>query len=233
MPVPSTAASTRAAWQVALLGVLVVLLPQLGLWSLAQADRPGEPDLQPFTLLAAGWQPSAQPKVDWAPEFQNPSATLNQSFVKDGAEVGLFIVYYRHQGADRKLVSSSNALVRTSSKSWAQVVRGSVQLPLSDQAAMRLSSAELRGVGSADAVAPHRLLVWHLYWVNGTWTSSDMLAKAYGALYRLLGRGDDGAVLTFYTEQRAAESGQAALALFVRENLALIEAQLRRVRGNL
>jgi exosortase A len=231
MPAPSIAASTRAAWQIALLGVVVLLLPQFTLWSLTQADRSGEPELKPFTLLAAGWQPTPQPWVDWAPEFQNPSVTLNQSFVKDGAEVGLFIGYYRHQSSERKLVSSSNALVRTSNKHWAQVSRGSLQLPLADQTAMRLSSADLRGSGAADAIALHRLLVWHLYWVNGTWTNSDMLAKAYGAWYRLMGRGDDGAVLTFYTERGAAESGQATLALFVRENLALIEEQLRRVRG--
>ena len=232
MPVPSQTTSTRVSWRAALMGVVVLLLPQFTLWSLAQADRPGEPELKPLTVLAAGWQPSPQPWVDWVPEFQNPSVTSNQSFIKEGVEVGLFIGYYRHQSIERKLVSSSNELVRTSNKYWAQVSRGSLQLSLADQTLMRLNTAELRGSGSADAVAQHRLVVWHLYWVNGTWTNSDMLAKAYGALYRLMGRGDDGAVLTFYTEKSVAENGQAALASFVRQNLPLIETQLKRMRGN-
>ena len=230
-PMPSRSTSARASWRAALMGVVVVLLPQFSLWSLAQAVRPGEPELKPIAMLAAGWQPSPQPWVDWAPEFQNPSVTLNQTFVKNGAEVGLFVGYYRHQSIERKLVSSSNELVRTSNKDWAQVSRGSLQLSLADQTVLRLNTAELRGSGSLDALGQHRLVVWHLYWVNGTWTNSDMLAKAYGALYRLMGRGDDGAVLTFYAEKGAAENGQAALASFVRENLPLIEAQLSRVRG--
>ena len=230
-PASSSVASTRGAWQAAMMGVVVLLLPQFALWSLAQTDRPGEPELKPFSALAAGWQPSSQPWVDWAPEFQNPSATLNQSFVKEGTEIGLFIGYYRHQSFERKLVSSDNVLVRLKNEKWAQVAKGSLPLKLNEQKVLTLSTAELRGSGAAGQAAAHRLVVWHLYWVNGAWTNSDMLAKAYGALYRLMGRGDDGAALTFYAEKGLAGSGQAELTSFVRENIQLIEAQLRRVRG--
>jgi EpsI family protein len=46
---------------------------------------------------------------------------------------------------------------------------------------------------------PLRMLVWQWYWVNGRWTASEVMAKAYLALSRLTGNGDDSALIVLYT----------------------------------
>jgi EpsI family protein len=81
----------------------------------------------------------------------------------------------------------------------------------------------------ASSLGDEHLEVWQLYWINGTFTSSDIAAKAYGALHQLLGRGDDGAAIIVYTPADGG-AGKARLADFVHRNLEVLEAQLRRTR---
>jgi hypothetical protein len=49
---------------------------------------------------------------------------------------------------------------------------------------------------------------------------------------RLLGRGDDGAMLILYADASTQGGADAALQSFVKDNLPLIERQLRRVRSD-
>jgi EpsI family protein len=228
----ATGRSAQAFWLVAASAVVLTLLPQLLLRSLDQAGEDGALALSALAAPAPGWAASPPSFVDWRPAFQNPSATLRQQFDRGSLAVGLHVDYYRKQGYQRKLVSSDNVLVTSNDKHWARVSQGSQRITLQDHGALTLNSAELRGSGSAGQLAQHRLLAWQLYWVNGRWTDSAFLAKAYGAWYKLLGRGDDGASVVFYAEKDAVGGAEAVLTSFVRENLHLIEAQLRKTRGN-
>jgi EpsI family protein len=72
--------------------------------------------------------------------------------------------------------------------------------------------------------------VWQVYWINGTLTSSDYLAKIYGAFYQLMGRGDDSAVIVVYAPKDQAGNDQAALESFLRINYAAINELLMQVR---
>jgi hypothetical protein len=87
-------------------------------------------------------------------------------------------------------------------------------------------------LGLSDQTANERLTVWKVYWINGTLTASDILAKAYGAIYRLLGQGDDSAVVILYTSKGTGEEGQARLQSFVQANAASILALLERTKQN-
>ena len=49
--------------------------------------------------------------------------------------------------------------------------------------------------------APQRLRIWQTYWVDGGYVANDIRAKVKGALSRLLGRGDDSAVVLVFTDQ--------------------------------
>nr|WP_316644613.1 exosortase A [uncultured Roseateles sp.] len=229
---PASGHKLTTLWSVALVAGLLVLMPRLALWSLEGAEPVGEPRLHPLTQPAGDWRPSTQTWVDWAPAFQNPSASLRQSFAKNGREVGLHLDYYRHQDYQHKLVSSENKLVRSNNPQWAQVSAGTEVLRLDDQTSLSLNAVELRGSAIGQQASEHRLVVRQLYWVNGQWTDNAIKAKAFGAWYRLLGRGDDGASVVFYTERDSTDGAQAALDSFVRENLHLVEAQLRKTRDN-
>ena len=112
---------------------------------------------------------------------------------------------------------------------WAQV-SSTTKIINFDSAPRKLNLAELRYLGLSDQTANERLTVWKVYWINGTLTASDILAKAYGAMYRLLGQGDDSAVVILYTPKGTGEEGQARLQSFVQANAASILALLERTK---
>ncbi|HWU83830.1 MAG TPA: EpsI family protein, partial [Rhodocyclaceae bacterium] len=81
-----------------------------------------------------------------------------------------------------------------------------------------------------------RLLVWQWYWIDGELTASDVKAKLLGLKARLLGRGDDGAIVVVYApvgELGGSQNADAALADFaprLRDALAPILTQTREQR---
>ncbi|MDH3461237.1 MAG: EpsI family protein, partial [Burkholderiaceae bacterium] len=172
---------------------------------------------------------SDQPLVDWAPAFENPSAQVTRTYKSDDREVGLYVGYYRQQDYGRKLVSSSNVLVKTNNHAWVRAEASTRTLKIGENS-VTVRATQLRGAGVAGQATQKRLLVWQTYWINGTLTASDHLAKAYGAFYRLLGRGDDAAVIILYVPYEDLASADATLELFARDNLGTLEAQLRAVR---
>jgi exosortase A len=205
------------------------LLPALSfialaaIWPLAQwqieRNVPSElTRIEPFGPIA-GWSLAPEQVADWTPSFDNPSASVQSTFGKDGQLVGLYLGYYRNQDSSRKLVSSTNVLVKSKDPQWAKVAGG--ERPVSiDQQAIAVRSAELRSVDSK------RLLVWQWYWINGHLTASDFKAKAYTALSRLMGQGDDSAVIIVYALKESVSNatgnaaagnvaGEVALASFI------------------
>jgi EpsI family protein len=210
--------------------LVLLLLPHASRWALDVSDRAAAPHLSSPPVLSDGWRVAPVVVADFKPDFKNPSADIHTTYEHAGAQVGLYLGYYRQQDYSRKLVSSSNALVKSKDTRWAQVSAGTRQIDLMGQP-QRLRSAELRGSplwGHADA---QRLLAWQIYWVNGSWTASDATAKLLGALYRLLGRGDDAAVLILYTPKGRADEGDAVLAAFVQANAPALTALLQQTRA--
>jgi exosortase A len=176
------------------------------------------PQLVAPTSLGNGWHSGAQPLASWQPAFLKPSAQFQATYAHGEQVVGLYLGYYNRQGNDRKLVSSENVLVRSKDPLWAQVSRGTRTLDL-DGKPVVVRTAELRGAPVTSAVKDDRLVVWQMYWVNGTLTASDVLAKAYAAGYSLIGRGDDSAVILVYAPKGEAGQGEKVLEEFLRTNL--------------
>ena len=79
-------------------------------------------------------------------------------------------------------------------------------------------------------MANERLIVWQWYWINGRLTSSDYLAKAYTALYRLVGQGDDSAVVIVYVSKDASDNPHAMLQDFVEAASPAIGQVLQKAR---
>ena len=109
---------------------------------------------------------------------------------------------------------------------WSMLNRGMASAIL-DGKPVTIRSADLRRLQGGIAHAPDRLLVWQVYWINGRWTSNDYLAKLYGAVFQLLGRGDDSAVLVVYTAANRADDAERALGAFLADNQNAISAALR------
>jgi EpsI family protein len=87
-------------------------------------------------------------------------------------------------------------------------------------------------LGSGAASERERLLVWQLYWIDGTLTAKDHTAKLLGAWHRLMGRGDDGAAIVLYAPDTEARPADAALKRFAGANLTAIERALAATRAS-
>ncbi|MEO8117834.1 MAG: exosortase A [Rhodoferax sp.] len=230
VPTQRRAVSAARLWASVSILATLVAFPHIALWA---TDRGKGPDPAPFTapqVLTTSWRLVSPGVVDFKPAFQNPSAEMNNSYTSLGRTVGLYLGYYRHQNYDRKLVSSNNALVVSQDTKWVQVASGRRTVAFGEQQ-LNLRAAELRSTGGNGSTHAGRLMVLQYYWINGTLTSSDYLAKAYGALYRLVGRGDDAAVIVVYTPKDQAGGAEAVLESFLTTNYAAVNEFLLKARG--
>lgn len=216
--------SVARLWTMTACFAALVALPHVALWAI---DRGAGADPVRFavpTTLTPGWRVVRPGVADFNPAFRNPSAEINNSYASEGSAVGLYLGYYRHQTYERKLVSSSNVLVVSQDPHWVQVTSGSRRVTIGDKQ-LAVRSAELRGADT-EHINAGRLVVWQLYWINGTLTASDYLAKAYGAYDRLMGRGDDSAVIVVYTHKDQPGGAEAVLQSFFSTNYAAINELL-------
>jgi len=223
LAIAATAPRTATSWPIWVLAAMVIAAPQGAKWLIDRSTPTAPVKLVAAPRLSPQW--SAGPAfTQWKPAFRNPSAEINTVYASEGREVGLYVGYYRHQDAARKLVASANVLVQSGDTDWHPVGNGARALMVGDRE-IALRSATLRVTSTAPPTERGDLLVWQTYWVNGRFTSSDTVAKAQLAVGKLMGHGDDSAVVIFYT--RAEPSGADALQSFVETNIAAVETRLR------
>ena len=193
-----TRSSAGVTWLAGVAALGVLLLVQGAMW---QLNRPHESPLMRIELpqdLGGGWVKGGEPVSRWEPFYANAELNTAATYGSGGSAVGMRLAYYRDQGYDRKMVTSSNTLVEgESSADWAQTSSGSTSSKLAAGSVV-LRTADLRGYGEPGNPKAERLRVWTVYWIGGYWTTSDARARVQTALNRLMGRGDDSAVLFFY-----------------------------------
>jgi exosortase A len=221
------ATSTRAAaageflLAGALAAVVTAMWP-LGLGAIERGDVASPPTLS-TPEASGGWSASSASIAAWKPQFRNPAAELQQTLRRGEMAVGLYVGYYRDQVPGRKLVASDSVLVTNDDKDWARLASG-----------MKAIAVDGQPVDARTAVIKDQhgetLVAWYWYWIDGRLTASDSLAKAYTALSRLTGRGDDGAVVVVYARGKQPDDADAALDAFVREMGPGIRGVLERTR---
>ena len=175
---------------------------------------------QPVQLVAPTvllpWRATAAPPSTWTPLFQHASASLNagqtRADLHDQQAVGLHLSYYRQQEGERKLVSSENKLLGSKDTDWLRLSAGMAPARLQGQP-LQVERALLRQRSPAPGAQAQQLLVWRFYWVNGHFTSRDVVAKLQGAWGRLTGQGDDGAHIVLYTPLLRADEPLADASL--------------------
>lgn len=210
---------------------VVVALPHAALLTTGPGEAVSQPPFEPPQTLASNWRVVPPGRADFKPAFHNPLFEINSRYANHDHTVGLYLGYYRHQNGAHKLVSSNNVLVVSHDPQWAIASSGSRRIELAGQQ-VAVRTSELRATGMAGKPHEDRLAVWQFYWVNGTLTASDYLAKAYGAFYRLTGRGDDSAAVIVYTDKDQAGSTEAVLQSFLSNNYAFINELMLKVKNN-
>lgn len=230
-PAREAAAPSAAGWPATAAVLLAVALPlAAGAW-LRQGHAAPIAGLPPLAA-APGWQDQVVPSDAWVPDFEGANAASHQQFTGPAAgapRVGLHLQVYRDQDYERKLVSSSNAVVAAEDKQWAVTGHGQASFEPAGAtgAPVPMLTTQVRA-SSLDAVTAPRMLVWHVYWINGRPMTSAWRARLWGALERLRGHGDDAALVLVYTD--ADEQAPQRLEDFLRQHWGAIDAGLRRVR---
>ena len=227
VPLPSGSASF---WGVAAAALVVASLPHVWLYQLNQRQNTAAVALQLPPSIGSGWSRGDSNAVALEPGFKNPSAQVSATYTSDGGLIGVHVSYYRAQDGQRKLVSSQNMVVASDDKRWAKVDEGNETVSMADGAALAIRSIELRRLENLGASPEQNLLVWQLYWADGAWTASDFKAKLYGARQRLLGRGDDGAIVLLYSVRGNQGQGRVALQKFLAQEGPALTQWLGQVR---
>lgn len=208
-----------------LLGVLVGVSPMVFKRFIEVAAHTGDVALAPPPMLGQSWRLSATDDLAFKPRFNKPSSEFNAVYLRDGAKVGLYIAYYRNQNYDNKLVSSDNVLAHSRDIYW---VRDRTYSALAEAGASKTSlrATDLLRLSDSASVGAPRLTGWQVYWIDGTLTSNDYLAKVYSAFKQLIGRGDESAAIIIYTFGDSPQQRQDLLRGFLRDNYSAIDALL-------
>jgi exosortase A len=136
------------------------------------------------------WKQVTERLTDWTPRFLSSSVQFNQAFGKEGTRAGLYIGYYRNQGQGAQLITTQNTLVASNDREWKNIgeIRRTPVFKLGEISAIE---TKLRGRSTS-------LLVWRWYWVDGQYIVNPYWGKLLQAKSRLLGRGDDAAIVIIY-----------------------------------
>jgi exosortase A len=217
------------AWLMAVLALALVAWPQALLRQMSQETTTAAAPVLTLPALAGTQAPGAD-LPEFEPVFQGPSAVARRSYGVGARDVSVHVAYFRGQRYGRKLVTSENMLVKPGDSRWNATRRGGTVLDVDGQP-IALRTAEVLGAGTLGHGGRERLEVRQVYWVDGRFTASDHWAVAYGVWSRMAGLGDDGAMLTIFTEGGADEGTQELLDGFIRTHLGDLQRQLSATRA--
>lgn len=219
-PAPRRPPTTRIAAMA--LGVMVAL----GVWPAYAAYLQNTGDTAPPIGLDSfpAKAPLSAAFTGWQPAYTAPAVSLRRYYAQQDQQVGLSLLYYRHQTGASKLITSMNRLTPMVNSPW-NLTGGAVR---NETAAGRTLAVRESTLNSADGA----LLVWHWYWIDGRATTSDTLGKLLQIKQRVLSGSDDGAaVMLFAPLGDQPDGARAAMRAFLADNLGALDATLARVRA--
>jgi EpsI family protein len=138
---------------------------------------------------------SGAPIIHWKPEFFTPNAELAKLYQIQGRPVELYIAYYAPEQRDAKVVSSANALFDRTV--WSRTGETDVNAAIEGQL-VRIHETLIRS-------SQRSLVVWSWYWVDGKYTSSNVLAKLLLVKARFLRDRRGAAIIAIAAEDRTDE----------------------------
>jgi exosortase A len=179
--------------------------------------------------LPDGWQAAATPVSDWVPGFSGGRSSASRSYERGEQRAAIWISFYRQQGYDRKMITSTNGMAEPGEQAtWVTLAKSIRTLDLGGQA-VDVRAADLRGSAQPGDSQAQRLRGWQLYWIDGRFVSGDLRARWQLALNRLLGRGDDAAVIVLYADSTGPGDADSVLQGLAVAALPVVSAALQSV----
>jgi len=174
-------ASAMSMWAFVALGLLIVGVAPLSarrVWT--SQDDTDEIVPRSLVQVSGEWRPVDGGRFNWTPRYFQPTGETLQTYVSGEHAVAIYVAYYAAGERGAKLASSGNQLFTAD---WLPVAETSRSIAVGGQS---FDAHETM------AQAPNTsLVVWNWYWVDGTFTRHDAVAKLLLAKSRLLrsGRG--------------------------------------------
>ncbi len=194
------AVKSRSAKEIPLVSslgaVLVTLLavnvwPLLGGYASAPVAHPALAFDAQLISPSSPWRAVSPPDYQWQPHFVGTPLYFSKAFVQDADMAGLLIAWYPEQSQTAEIVHAANELVWEKNEPWRSLSATTYPLTLKEIHAVSETILKRRSDG-------REMLVWQIYWVDGHFTSSKLLAKLYEAESRLLGHGSAGGIMLLY-----------------------------------
>lgn len=223
-PAPKLASRRPPTTRIAAMALGVVVV--LGVWPAYAGYLQSTGDTAPPVGLDSfpARAPFTAAFTDWQPAFTPTAATLRRYYAQNTGQVGLSLLYYRHQTGASKLITSMNRLTSMVNSPW-NLTGGAVRNETVAGRTLAVRESMLHGKEGA-------LLVWHWYWIDGRATTSDTKGKLLQIKQRVLTGSDDGAaVMLFAPLGDQPDGARAALRAFLADNLGAMDATLTRVRA--
>lgn len=217
-------------WYVGIALLVLLALPVTWLKFSKDVKVSDPPVLVVPLTFNSGWKNLPDQFSYVKPNFSGNSVDFNATYFFENKKVGLYLKYYRNQNYDNKLVNSENSIFDPKDKSWQSLstTKLVVNIVNSD---LVVKSTDWRGLGLPGDDVDVRIKTWKMYWVNGSFTDNDHKAKLYGAMQRLMGKGDDAAVIVLYARESVNQTAGILLEEFLRDNHVEIEAILVKATG--
>ncbi|MBK7900521.1 MAG: exosortase A [Azonexus sp.] len=217
--------SRRLGAVIALLIAFAALPPAFMAWVEHSEARAAEVPPPDFARIPWGaWQAASAPTA-FVPAYQKASATGRVHLTRDGAGVDVFVAYYRQQTPERKLITSTNTVVRADDPQWTVIATSRQAVPLAGRV-LELPVLQLAPKAAAVGTDARRRTIWRWYWVDGALCTSEVEARLRTVWSRLLGRGDAAAVIVISSESAGGAAPATVLERFAAEAAPALHALL-------
>jgi exosortase A len=225
--VPAETSTAASSWPVVIAILVLLSGTRLLAHQLTQDAGSPVPEIQ-LSQAEGPWRlVDGSPGLRWPSGVVNPERSARFTFSDGASQVHVWIGYYRHQDDQRKLVTSMHRVAAVEGGAWRSLAAG-----------RRAASNDLPAFSTAivvpgSSVTMHHTVrdrVWQVYWVSGHWSARPAEVKLRQAWDRLLGRGNDGAVVQLVTTQD--DGADARLTAFARSQLGAIDRSLAQVRAS-
>jgi exosortase A len=168
-----------------------------------------------------GWRQAPTSLTPWRPRYLGMDAELEQTYVKDGRRVSLYLAYYRTQRQGAELINSQNVMVEQKHPVWSQVGNRPAQLQVRGEQ-LPIRKAKLRS-------AQQNLVVYYWDWFGGEYAANDYVAKLLEAKNTLLGGRTDAAGVIIAAEfETEATRAEALIKEYISDMYPAVETSLYR-----